>query len=104
MRAAERVFWTDEERQQLRRLHANGLTLSQIGKLMGRSKNSIHRQLANLGVIRNDRNSVPVQSAPGRPTHRPPKTTLPTLPSLATDIDAKPWDGTGWPRDEDWWP
>jgi IS30 family transposase len=79
--------WTDEERAQLRRMHANGMRQNQIAKAMGRSKNSIHRQLANLGLIRSDRNSAVVRHLePGHATHRAPKTTLPPLPSLMDEL------------------
>jgi IS30 family transposase len=88
MRGYEQVPWTDEERQQLRRLHDNGMSQTQIGKAMGRSKNSIHRQLANLGLIRSDRNSAVVaRVTPGHAVHRAPKTTLPPLPSLSMGAD-----------------
>ena len=79
--------WTDAERQQLRRLHSNGLGQAEIGRMMGRSKNSIHRQLATLGLIRNDKNSAAVTAAPGHAVHRAPRTTLPPLPSLRTDSE-----------------
>ena len=85
MRGYEHVPWTDAEREQLRRMFRNNMTQTQIGKAMGRSKNSIHRQLANLGLVRSDRNSAVVRPAPGHPTHRAPKTTLPPLPSLMQD-------------------
>ena len=109
VRGYEQVPWTDEERQQLRRLHDNGMSQGQIAQAMGRSKNSIHRQLANLGLVRSERNSVVVKPAPGHAAHRSPRTTLPPLPSLSMGADGeckadKPWDGTGWPRNEDFWP
>lgn len=74
--------WTDEERKQLRRMYDNGLSQAQIARAMGRSKNSVHRQLGNLGIIRSERNSAVVTAAPGHAVHRAPKTTLPPLPSL----------------------
>jgi Helix-turn-helix domain len=103
------VPWTDEERQQLRRLHDNGMSQSQIAQAMGRSKNSIHRQLANIGLIRSDRNSVVAERAePGRPTLRAPRTTLPPLPSLSIGPDGEckpePWDGKGWPPPDEFFP
>ena len=103
MRGVERIPWTDEERAQLRRLHDNGLGQSQIAKAMGRSKNSIHRQLGNLGLIRSERNSAVVaRVAPGHATHRAPKTTLPPLPSLSMGADGE--CGSDWPKAEDFWP
>jgi hypothetical protein len=103
MRGVERIPWTDEERTQLRRLHDNGLGQNQIAKAMGRSKNSIHRQLGNLGLIRSERNSAVVaRVAPGHATHRAPKTTLPPLPSLSMGADGE--CGPEWPKAEDFWP
>jgi hypothetical protein len=104
MRGVVPVPWTDAERAQLRRLHDNGMSQPQIAKLMGRSKNSIHRQLANLGMVRNERNSAPSRPAQGHAAHRPPKTTLPPLPSLSMrgDGECKPEDE--WPNPWDLWP
>jgi IS30 family transposase len=105
MRAVERTPWTEEEREQLRRLCENGLSQGQIGKMMGRSKHSVSRQMRNLGLAKNERNPVGGVVADRRHVRqRAPLTTLPPLPSLADDIEAKPWDGTGWPRGEDFWP
>jgi IS30 family transposase len=83
MRGYEQVPWTDEERQQLRRLHDNGMSQGLIAKAMGRSKNSVHRQMANMGLVRSERNSAVVRHVtPGHAVHRAPRTTLPPLPSL----------------------
>jgi IS30 family transposase len=83
MRGYEQVPWTDEERQQLRRLHDNGMSQGLIAKAMGRSKNSVHRQMANMGLVRSERNSAVVAHVtPGHAVHRAPRTTLPPLPSL----------------------
>jgi IS30 family transposase len=104
VRGYEQVPWTDAERTQLRRLHDNGMSQGMIAKAMGRSKNSIHRQLANLGLIRSDRNSaVASHVTPGHAVHRAPRTTLPPLPSLSmgADGECKPDE---WPEAEDFWP
>jgi hypothetical protein len=80
--------WTDEERAMLRRLRANGLGATRIGLMMGRSKNSVDKQLRCLAL------NVP--QAPKRPSHdagggiRAGKTTLPPLPSLADGQDLVP--------------
>ena len=88
MRGVERKPWTDAERAKLRELHRAGkLSQSQMGARLGRSKNSVHRQLANLGLVKGERN----QSIPdGRrtvtePRRVVPRTTLPPLPSLMTE-------------------
>jgi hypothetical protein len=103
MRGYEQVPWTDAERQQLRRLHDNGMSQTQIGKAMGRSKNSIHRQMANMGLVRSDRNSAVVaRVTPGHAVHRSPKTTLPPLPSLSMGADGE--CGPDWLDPSDFWP
>jgi hypothetical protein len=74
------VPWTDEERVQLRRLRENGLTLGQIAALMGRSKDSVHRQTRYLGLPK----AAPVALPQAVPVvvERSPRVTLPPLPSL----------------------
>lgn len=67
----------------LRRLRANGLGTVKISVMMGRSKNSISRQLKylELGTRNAPRPSQP--PAPRRDTpNRAGATTLPPLPSL----------------------
>ena len=97
--------WTDEERAQLRRLHDNGMGQSQIGKMLGRSKNSVHRQMMNMGIVRSDRNSAVVgQVTPGHATHRAPKVTLPPLPSLSMRGDGECKAEDEWPNPWDFWP
>jgi hypothetical protein len=77
------VPWTDEERVQLRRLRENGLTLGQIAALMGRSKDSVHRQTRYLGLPKPDRvPAAPVVAVSREAPLRSPKVTLPPLPSL----------------------
>lgn len=89
VRGVSGTHWTDEERALLRQMIENGLSQSQIGKMLGRTKNSVHRQLTNLGLVSSDRN--PVRPRAERPAPRPvghpraPKTTLPPLPSLMDD-------------------
>jgi hypothetical protein len=85
MRDVTRTPWTDEERAQLRRLNENGLSQSQIGRMMGRTKHSVHRQMASMGLVKSDRHpEIPDRrhSPPGATTNRAPKTTLPPLLSL----------------------
>lgn len=89
VRGVSGTYWTEDERTQLRRLHENGLSQSQMAAMLGRTKNSVHRQLTNLGLVSSERN--PVRPRAERPTPRPvghpraPKTTLPPLPSLMDD-------------------
>jgi hypothetical protein len=85
--------WTDEERAMLRRLRQNGVGTVKIAVMMGRSKNSITRQLRylELGTRNVPRPASP--EAPERSSHeagggiRAGKTTLPPLPSLAEGQD-----------------
>ena len=77
------VPWTDEERVQLRRLRENGLTLGQIAALMGRSKDSVHRQTRYLGLLKASPVASPRSAPLAAPLGRSPKVTLPPLPSLA---------------------
>lgn len=75
--------WTDEERAMLRRLRANGVGRVQIAVMMGRSKNSVSRQMQYLGLgVRN----APRPAKPPKPRRDTPnragKTTLEPLPSL----------------------
>lgn len=76
--------WSDAERAQLRRFHENGISQAQMGALLGRTKNSVHRQLSNMGLCRSERNPVKAHTGGRRPTERlhAPKTTLAPLPSL----------------------
>ena len=79
------VPWSDEERQQLRRLFENGLSLAQMGQMLGRSKYAVERQVRYLGLVRSGaRKGVPeAPKSDGRIAHRVPKVTLPPLPSLS---------------------
>jgi hypothetical protein len=82
MKGVVQTPWTDEERAMLRRLRANGLGATRIGLMMGRSKNSVDKQLRYLAL------NVPQAPRPARPTSpEPPKrvrggSSLPPLPSL----------------------
>jgi hypothetical protein len=80
--------WTDEERALLRRLHQSGtVSQSQMGARLGRSKNSVHRQLALLGLVYNERKPAVIQHTAAKATaaRHAPRTTLPPLLSLMDD-------------------
>jgi hypothetical protein len=88
MKHTTQTPWTDEERAMLRRLRQNGLGTVKIAVMMGRSKNSITRQLRylELGTRNAPRPAKP--PAPRRDTpHRAGTTTLPPLPSLTEGQD-----------------
>ena len=86
MKHTQQTPWTDEERAMLRRLRQNGLGATRIGIMMGRSKNSVDKQLRYLALN-------PRPQAPKRPLHdagggiRAGRTTLPPLPSLTEGQD-----------------
>lgn len=103
MRGVVATPWSDAERDQLRRLAENGLSQGQIATMMGRTKASVHRQFAILGLTPN------APTPPKRPearTHpkvavqRAGATTLPPLPSLSMREDGE----CGWPSPEDYFP
>jgi hypothetical protein len=83
MKHVTQTPWTDEERAMLRRLRANGLGATRIGLMMGRSKNSVDKQLRYLALNapQAPRQAKPLPGPPGRPPA--PKVTLLPLPSLA---------------------
>lgn len=73
--------WSDEERARLRRLRANGYGAVRISQLMGRTKNSVSRQMQALGL-----GKLPTSHKKGARTARakplpPGASTLPPLPS-----------------------
>lgn len=88
MKGVVQTPWTDEERAMLRRLRANGVGTVQIAVMMGRSKNSITRQLRYLELGTRNVSRPGKPPAPRRDTpHRAGATTLPPLPSLAEGQD-----------------
>ena len=79
MRTEPHTPWTDEERAMLRRLRQNGVSLRQIGVMMGRTFHSVERQSRLLKLKR----PVPVpQPKPEPPRRVRAGATLPPLPSL----------------------
>lgn len=91
MRGITVTPWSDAERDQLRRLADNGLSQGQIATMMGRTKASVHRQFAILGLTPNA--PTPVKRPEAR-THpktaiRAGRTTLPPLPSLSMRGDGE---------------
>lgn len=84
------VPWSDEERAKLRRMRAEGLSCAAIGRMLGRSKHSVHRQLLRIGLLPSQRQRMPPPAEPERQhrfgPHVVPKVTLPPLPSLMDDL------------------
>jgi hypothetical protein len=75
--------WSDDELRQLRRLAENGLSRSQIAKLLGRPKNSVDRQVQRLAIKTVDPRGPLVPGGKRQAArHRNPMATLAPLPSL----------------------
>ena len=81
------VPWTDEERTLLRQLRANGLGPVLIGRMLGRSKYSVGKQLQALDLpplpkaLPMDCQVARAQQMPRPQPLRPGARTLPPLPS-----------------------
>jgi hypothetical protein len=77
------VPWSDEERELLRQLRANGLGPVLIGRMMGRSKYSVGKQLRALELPApppSETTAPPLRQPRPQPL-RPGARTLPPLPS-----------------------
>ena len=84
------VPWSEAEREQLRRLRANGLGLAQTAQLLGRSKASVARQIKTIDLKRRVNPSPPPlpreqRRGPLQPL-APGVRTLPLLPSELMDL------------------
>ena len=84
------VPWSEAEREQLRRLRANGLGLAQTAQLLGRSKASVARQIKTIDLERRVNPSPPLlpreqRRGPLQPL-APGVRTLPPLPSELMDL------------------
>ena len=84
------VPWSEAEREQLRRLRANGLGLAQTAQLLGRSKASVARQIKTIDLERRVNPSTPPlpreqRRGPLQPL-APGVRTLPPLPSELMDL------------------
>lgn len=94
MRGVVAIPWTDEERRQLRQLHANGLTQPQIAAMLGRTHHSVQRQCRYLGLKGTHNTPIKPRSTKPQPPRRhyldpAPKSTLPPLPSLSMRGDGE---------------
>lgn len=77
--------WSDDERARLRRLRAAGMGAVRIAQEMGRTKNSVARQIQAMAL-----GKLPTSHRKGVRTARakplpPGASTLPPLPSEAND-------------------
>ena len=82
------VPWTDEERTLLRQLWENGIGVTLIGRMLGRSKYSVAKQVRALKLGPRGGAALPVdcqvarvQQMPRPQPLRPGARTLPPLPS-----------------------
>jgi IS30 family transposase len=79
MQSNAQIPWSDEERDTLRRLRENGVSIRQCAEMMGRSFHSIQRAMRRLDI----RNPAPT---PQQPRLQAPRrvglVSLPPLPSL----------------------
>ena len=79
------VPWTDAERELLRQMWANGMGVTLLGRMLGRSKYSVAKQVRAQRLGRRGGTATPPDPAP--PPHprpqplRPGAHTLPPLPS-----------------------
>ena len=76
------IPWSDEERDTLRRLRENGLSIRQCADMMGRSFHSVQRAIRRMDLQR----PAPGPQQPQQRTPEPPRrvglVSLPPLPSL----------------------
>jgi hypothetical protein len=75
------IPWSDEERDTLRRLRENGLSIRQCAEMMGRSFHSVQRAGRRLDIPRSAPGPRPQQQRP-EPPRRVGRVSLPPLPSL----------------------
>ena len=82
MSQVQHIPWSDEERDTLRRLRENGVSVRQCAEMLGRSFHSVQRAIRRVGIER------PAQQA-REPRPEPPRrvglVSLPPLPSLRHD-------------------
>jgi hypothetical protein len=70
----------------LRQAHENGMSQEQIGKLIGRSRDSVHGQIRKLGLAQPPLKAVPDRRKADTQS-RAPEVTLPPLASLSNQDD-----------------
>ena len=84
------VPWTDAERTTLRQMWANGMGVTLLGRMLGRSKYSVAKQVRAMRLgSRGGPVAAPPQPPP-EPRQRPPQPLRPgahTLPPLPSELD-----------------
>ena len=76
------IPWSDEERDTLRRLRENGLSVRQCAEMLGRSFHSVQRAIRRVGI---QRPAQPAREPRPEPPRRVRLVSLPPLPSLRHD-------------------
>jgi hypothetical protein len=90
MRHVISVPWTDEERALLRQMWANGLGVTLLGRMLGRSKYSVAKQVRALRLGPRGKVTL-LPDMPPEPRQRPPQPLRPgahTLPPLQSELHA----------------
>ena len=93
MRHVISVPWTDEERALLRQMWANGLGVTLLGRMLGRSKYSVAKQVRALRLGPRGSLVAPPAQPPGRVVlaRAQPRPLAPgarTLPPLPSEMNA----------------
>ena len=76
------IPWSDEERDTLRRLRENGVSVRQCAEMLGRSFHSVQRAIRRVGIARP---AQPAREPRPAPPRRVGRTSLPPLPSLRSE-------------------
>lgn len=79
MQSNTHIPWSDEERDTLRRLRENGVSIRQCAEMLGRSFHSVQRAIRRVGI---ERRVQPPQEPRPEPPRRVGLVSLPPLPSL----------------------
>jgi hypothetical protein len=85
------VPWTDAERTTLRQMWANGMGVTLLGRMLGRSKYSVAKQVRAMRLGPRGGPVAPPQPPP-EPRQRPPQPLRPgarTLPPLPSELTAE---------------
>jgi hypothetical protein len=83
------VPWTDEERTTLRQMWQNGMGVTLLGRMLGRSKYSVAKQVRALRLGPRGGPVAPPQPPPHRqPQPQPLRPGAHTLPPLPSEMNA----------------
>jgi hypothetical protein len=91
MRHVVSVPWSDHERDTLRQMWENGMGVTLLGRMLGRSKYSVAKQVRAMRLGPRGGPVAPPQPPP-EPRQRPPQPLRPgarTLPPLPSELTAE---------------